>query len=165
MQDRVVLRPAALEDARDIYEINRTSLGYAIGWDMLYSQFKKILGNPDHRVWVAQTEEGGVWGYVHACRYECLFGGPMKNIISLAVSPRAQGHGVGRRLVEAVEAWAEEEDSFGVRLISGCERTSAHRFYEKLGYRNREDYKNFYKLVLAEEECRRRWEANADREE
>ena len=58
MQDRVVIRPAALEDARDIYEINRTSLGYAIGWDMLYSQFKKILGNPDHRVWVAQAEEG-----------------------------------------------------------------------------------------------------------
>jgi len=48
--------------------------------------------------------------------------------------PRAQGNGIGRALLAAVEGLARDGGGAFVRLNSRVERVQAHGFYEHLGY-------------------------------
>lgn len=53
----------------------------------------------------------------------------------LAVLPEFQHHGIGKMLMERVEDLAGERGVALVEITSGFQRTSAHAFYEHLGYR------------------------------
>ena len=68
--------------------------------------------------------------------------GRVAQIENVIVDPRERGRGVG----EAMMRWAIEEarrrDCFRVQLTSSKARTSAHRFYERLGFvRSHEGFK------------------------
>ena len=70
----------------------------------------------------------------------------MKNILGLVVDDKYQGQGVGKALLIKAEEWARESGSKGVRLNSAMRRKEAHKFYEKCGYHNRKDQKNYIKI-------------------
>ena len=53
----------------------------------------------------------------------------------LAVSPAAQGLGLGRRLVEACLAYARDHGARRVVLLSSTKLKAALRLYEGLGFR------------------------------
>lgn len=57
----------------------------------------------------------------------------------LAVIPQARGRGVGEALTRAVLDRAAELGLRGVVLSSGREMTTAHRIYERLGFRRTPD--------------------------
>ena len=59
---------------------------------------------------------------------------PLGRITSLIVTKDAQGHGLGRMLVEAAEAWMREEGCQLVEVTSNDRRAEAHAFYRHLGY-------------------------------
>jgi GNAT superfamily N-acetyltransferase len=42
--------------------------------------------------------------------------------------------GIGRRLMERIEAWLRDHGATRLTLTSGKQRTEAHRFYRRLGY-------------------------------
>jgi len=52
----------------------------------------------------------------------------------LAVSPKAQGKGLGERLVKAVLARAKEQGITHVVMSSSEKMTAAHRLYTRLGF-------------------------------
>ncbi|MEO6084654.1 MAG: GNAT family N-acetyltransferase [Umezawaea sp.] len=52
----------------------------------------------------------------------------------LAVSPTAQGRGIGDRLVQAVIAYAKEEGAHHLVLSSSEHMTTAHRLYARHGF-------------------------------
>jgi ribosomal protein S18 acetylase RimI-like enzyme len=52
----------------------------------------------------------------------------------LAVDPARQKHGLGRRLVEAAEAWCRERGVPKVMLLVRPENTGVRGFYDRLGY-------------------------------
>ena len=58
----------------------------------------------------------------------------MENILGLAVKSEYQNKGIGKRLIQAAEAWATENNINTMRLNSGISRTNAHNFYRHLGY-------------------------------
>jgi ribosomal protein S18 acetylase RimI-like enzyme len=65
-------------------------------------------------------------------------------ILGIAVEPEKQGTGVGRMLLEALDAVSAD---FGIKwllLHTATENTPARRLYEKIGYRILEFKKNFY---------------------
>ena len=53
----------------------------------------------------------------------------------LAVSPQARGHGAGRALVEACIECARRDGKSRLSLLTTANMTSAHRLYERLGFR------------------------------
>jgi putative acetyltransferase len=57
-------------------------------------------------------------------------------LAKLSVDPAAQGRGAGRRLCEAVLAFAREAGAVEVVLTSNKVLTSAIRLYESLGFRH-----------------------------
>ena len=89
-------------------------------------------------LWVATGADGELLGTVTFCPD----GSPWREIAGpdegefrmLAVSPAAQGRGVGARLVELALTRAHEEGRQAVVLSSLPEMRSAHRVYERFGF-------------------------------
>ena len=71
----------------------------------------------------------------------------MKNIMGIAVSASCKRRGIGRALLEQVEAWAVRDGAVGIRLVSGSERADAHAFYRKCGYTGDKQQINFKKKL------------------
>lgn len=58
-----------------------------------------------------------------------------------------QGHGIGRKLLAAVEDWARDTGAHAVRLVSGAARTGAHAFYRACGYEGNKMQLNLKKKI------------------
>jgi len=89
---------------------------------------------------------GVIVGYIHAEDYEVTYSDSLKNILAIVVDDRFRGNGIGQALLSAVETWAKETGSVGIRLNSSMARIEAHKFYEACGYVNRKDHKNYVKI-------------------
>jgi GNAT superfamily N-acetyltransferase len=70
---------------------------------------------------------------------------PLGRITALVVSKEAQGHGIGRILVEAAEDWMRKKGCQLVEVTSNDRRAQAHAFYRHLGY-ERSSIRFFKKL-------------------
>lgn len=140
------LREARPEDAERISEISRVSLGYASTPEDTAKRLASVAANPGHFLRVAEGEDGGAIGFIHACGYETLYFDPLKYVMALAVDPPHQGQGIGKALLTACEDWAKADGAAGVRLSSGSDRLAAHQFYLHLGYRIRKEQKSIWKV-------------------
>lgn len=138
----IIIRIADMADAPRICEINKNALGYDYPLPQTKARLSELLLRETDRIYVAVCQNE-VIGYIHAADYMCTYCAPLKNVIALAVDTSLQGRGVGRRLLKEAEAWARECGCAGVRLISGMDRTDAHRFYLHCGYTMRKTHKNF----------------------
>ena len=74
---------------------------------------------------------------------------PLGRITALVVAKDAQGHGIGRMLVEAAEEWMRNGGCQLVEVTSNDRRTAAHAFYRHLGY-ERSSIRFFKKLSSGE---------------
>lgn len=89
-------------------------------------------------LWVAESADGELLG----CVTVCPPGSPWREIARddegefrmLAVSPVAQGRGVGRLLVAHVLDRFRADGATAVALSSLSEMTTAHGLYERLGF-------------------------------
>lgn len=59
---------------------------------------------------------------------------PIGRISPLVVDGKAQGHGIGRLLVEAAEDWCRKRGCKLIEVTSNDRRTAAHAFYRHMGY-------------------------------
>ena len=66
---------------------------------------------------------------VGACR-------PFLVIENVVVSSEFRRSGIGRLLMDSIEAVAREQNCYYIILVSGGQRKEAHRFYAALGYKD-----------------------------
>lgn len=66
---------------------------------------------------------------------------PFMLIENVAVLESCQNHGIGKKLMAALESVAREKDCQYIILVSGNERTPAHSFYQSIGYEMRKGFK------------------------
>jgi GNAT superfamily N-acetyltransferase len=91
--------------------------------------------DPATSILVAEDPPGTVVGFAFATTRQDYFAGrPHAHIEVLAVLPAAQGRGVGRALIGAVEEWARSRGHANVTLNVFAENTRARAVYHRLGY-------------------------------
>jgi len=128
------LRSASVSDAVAICELT-SQLGYDVNGAALSSRLERILARSDQLVLIAEID-GRAVGWVHGEVSEYVEAESFVRIGGLVVDRSHRKQGIGRLLMEAIEAWAERQGCSIVRLSSSSTRTAAHRFYERIGYTN-----------------------------
>ena len=131
-----MLRDLRETDVKAICEINQEALGYSFSLEETDSQLARLSQDSHHFL----------LGYVHAEVYESLYSKAGFNILALAVSPQAQGQGIGKSLLQGLEKEAKRRSYGFIRLNSADNRLGAHAFYEKVGYTCDKVQKRFIRI-------------------
>lgn len=142
--NNILVRKVTPEDFEDIFILN-LALGYSYLKENLRERIQYILDNTKDVILVAEIK-GEVVGYIHASPYELMYFDSLMNILGFVVKEEQRGIGIGQRLITELERIAKESGFTGIRLTSGSTRIDAHRFYEKHGYVNKKEQKNFSKI-------------------
>ena len=130
-----MIRTVQVKDAGQIRDLCHQALGYDSTLEKVASQINKF-NQPDsgHFCYVFEEDQtGDILGYVEAEAYESVYSDSGLNVLGLAVFPSAQGHGIGRQLMERVEEFAKSSHYAFIRLNSASHRKEAHVFYERIG--------------------------------
>jgi GNAT superfamily N-acetyltransferase len=115
----------------------------AAGWIDLDAMLASVQGwvrdslqhaaEDNHAVFVAD-DEGRVAGVVTASERRHFTGAREAYVGELVVAGDAEGRGIGRALMDAVEEWARSRGLARVSLETGAANAGARRFYAALGY-------------------------------
>ena len=127
------IRPATTGDAEQVAGL-LGELGYPSASGFAEDKLGALSASPGDTVLVAERE-GQVVGVVHLHAGELFHElGKLGRVMAIIVHPGSRHHGVGRRLMEAVEQAATQAGCNKVEVTSGIYREGAHRFYRSLGY-------------------------------
>lgn len=140
-----IVRQAVISDAKDIYYINKTSLGYDYDLEEQKAKIEAVLNDSTQVIFVAETNNKVV-GYIHLVNYDVIYADNFKNCLGLAVDNDYKRNGIGSALLNQAEIWAKENGAAGIRLCSGVEREKAHQFYQSQGYEVTKLQKNIKKI-------------------
>jgi GNAT superfamily N-acetyltransferase len=152
------IRKATPQDAPQL-----TVLLKEIGWFELFesepleqagsrvkSQIERCLADSSHSLFVAEASEGSIVGYgsVHWLPY-LFMRGPEGYVSELFVRESARGQGVGKQLLQAIDAEARARGCVRLSLSNLRSRESYQRqFYVKAGWEERGEAANFIYRIL-----------------
>jgi GNAT superfamily N-acetyltransferase len=95
-----------------------------------------LLADPQRAAVLVAERSGAVIGMATAqLVISTAEGGPSALVEDVVVDERERGTGVGRRLLDALEAWASAQGASRLQLLADRENAPALRFYERLGWR------------------------------
>lgn len=144
-----IVRTAALADAASIAELSG-QLGYPATPEQVAERLRRLEGNTEHVVYLAELREGPAagkvigWVHVHECRF--VESEPCAEVSGLVIADGHRSRGAGRLLMQHAEQWARARALGAVLLRSNVVRAGAHAFYEKLGYQTIKTQKVFRKI-------------------
>ena len=121
-------------------------LGYALDRDELQRRYTWVAEADGHRVWLGEYR-GQVVALCHFFVRPALDKPPEVVVQALVVDDAARGHGIGKTMMDAVEAWASRQGFTSVALASHVARSAAHSFYERIGYIRSATSHQFRKLI------------------
>jgi ribosomal protein S18 acetylase RimI-like enzyme len=112
-----------------------TQLGYETRASEMQMRMEPILANKNYATFVG-ISDGKVCGMIgtFTC-YTYEHNSPSARILALVVSEKMRGRGVGEALIAAAEKNLAQRNIKRVAVNARFERTRAHEFYQKLGYR------------------------------
>lgn len=107
---------------------------------------EKINADPQKYLLAAEdADTGTLCGSLLGVVFEDICGDcrPILLIENVAVLESYQGRGVGRAMFEEIEKWGREMDCHYEILVSGLQRTGAHKFYKALGFDEVKGFKKY----------------------
>lgn len=129
----VIVREAQERDAGGVAKL-LNQLGYPNSPEQVAHRLPTLAEAADYGAFVAEVD-GQIVGVAafHVVRF-FEKAGRWCRLTALVVRKGMRGQGIGRRLVERVEAEARTLGCEQLELNSGDQRVDAHAFYEHLGY-------------------------------
>lgn len=107
---------------------------------------EKVESDPQKYLLAAvDRETGTLCGTLLGVVFEDICGDcrPILLVENVAVLPEYQGKGVGRAMFREIERWGREMDCHYEMLVSGNQRTGAHKFYKALGFDEVKGFKKY----------------------
>lgn len=134
-----MIRQAKSDDAKAINRLS-VQLGYGeVTDDVARNRIEQLLSSASDKVWVYQVDDEVV-GWIHAFIALRVASAPFIEIGGLAVDSTFRKQGVGRRLIEQAQQWADT-NQLSLRVRCNALRSDTHLFYKALGFRpSKEQY-------------------------
>ena len=129
----VAIRDACLQDAPALAELT-TQLGYQVDAQTIAARLAEVLARPASVLLVAAGEHDRPIGWLHLELHRTLTSPASVHIAGLVVDEAHRSGGVGKILLQAGEAWAQEHGVARMTLYSRQTRERAHAFYEREGF-------------------------------
>jgi GNAT superfamily N-acetyltransferase len=131
----LLVRDARATDSKALATLC-TQLGYPAAVDVMPGRIARLTQDPNARALVAE-DDGTVVGLasVHL-RFMINHATPLAQLTLLVVDESVRGRGVGRALVDVVEAWAKQRGCKRIVVTTALDRKGAHAFYERLEFRH-----------------------------
>jgi len=143
MSERIVVREARLDEEREVERLFEILDAYARGPGgqsaPLSDAARENLGpglreNPNAFVLFGELDQRVVGAAVCVWSYSTFAGRPSVNLHDFSVLPEAQGHGVGRALLEELEFRARERGCAKLTLEVHDSNDEAKRLYARFGF-------------------------------
>lgn len=145
-QSSIEIRLAQSGDAPRIAELSG-QLDYPAERHEISARLRKIKPTSHHAVFVAETLERKVIGWVHVSVTPLLEVELRAEINGLVVDDQERSRGTGAFLTRAAERWAREKGCKSMSVRSNVIRERAHLFYLRNGYEHYKTQKAFRKLI------------------
>ncbi|HEU4400533.1 MAG TPA: GNAT family N-acetyltransferase [Candidatus Polarisedimenticolia bacterium] len=145
-QAEVRIRTATHADATALADLS-TQLGYPSTATEIERRLERLLPDAGQSLYVAETAEGAVVGWVHVASHCFLGDEGFADVAGLVVDERHRGRGIGRLLLAEAERWAVRHGHARMNVRSRVQRERAHRFYLDLDYLHVKDQRVFRKAI------------------
>lgn len=139
MADSTEFQLAAVSDAVNLAVMSRDLVELGLGWSWTQSRIIRHIRSSESVVVVARSN-GSVAGFAIM-----RFGREEAHLDLLAVKPKYQRAGIGRRLMEWLEKSALVAGISVIYLEVRENKEGARAFYEKLGYRRVTRLRGYYR--------------------
>lgn len=143
-KNKLKIRRAKNADAPRLAEL-AGQLGYPTTPAQLRERLRRIQPASQHAVFVAESANDGVIGWLHVSRQPLLEVEIRAEVNTLVVAEGQRSLGAGARLLAAAEDWARKRGCKGMSVRSNVIRERAHKFYERNGYEHYKTQKSFRK--------------------
>lgn len=138
------IRRAKTQDAARLRELTG-QLGYPATLVEIRKRMQGIRSTTQHSLFVAETKDAGVIGWIHVGKQPLLEAEIVAQINGLVVADEHRSLGVGAQLLVAAEDWARKHGCKGMVVRSNVIRERAHQFYERNGFEHYKTQKTFRK--------------------
>jgi GNAT superfamily N-acetyltransferase len=134
----LVIRAAVVDDlpaVLDLYAQPEIDDGDVLPSDAAARIFRRFDDYPDYALYVAE-EAGEIVGSFALLVMHNLghLGAPSGIVEDVVVTPRLQGHGIGRAMMRFAVERCRDKGCYKLMLSSNAKRERAHAFYEALGF-------------------------------
>jgi GNAT superfamily N-acetyltransferase len=143
-KNELKIRRAKSSDAPRLADL-AGQLGYPTTTAQLRERFRRIQPASQHAIFVAESADDGVIGWLHVSRQPLLEEELRAEVNGLVVADGQRSLGAGARLLAAAEEWARKRGCKGMSVRSNVIRERAHKFYERNGYEHYKTQKSFRK--------------------
>lgn len=128
----ITIRDMRTDDVEAIMPL-LIQLGYEVNIAEITRRYEVLINAQNHHLFAADRD-GQIAGFCHVFARPALEKPPEAIVQSLVVDSGARHSGIGRALMDAVEAWAKSKGFGSIALYSQVDRDDAHAFYDSLGY-------------------------------
>ena len=133
MTNGVVVREATLADASVVAPL-LGELGYPTTPTQARARLRRMLARDDQKVLVAENAEAALGVLVLHVFPSLTYDRDIALIMTLVITEKARGVGVGRKLVDRAEVVARSLGASRLMVTTHNRRADAHAFYERLGF-------------------------------
>jgi GNAT superfamily N-acetyltransferase len=123
------------EDLEELGLLYQDLTGEAADLEKMAQTFQWMNVDPDYILLGAKLDDQLAGSLMGIICYELL--GPCRPFMvveNVIVGGRFRRQGIGKALMEAIEAVAREKGCYLIQLVSSGHRKEAHQFYESMGY-------------------------------
>ena len=134
------VRPARPQDAPDLarmlHDFNLEYDDPTPGVEVLEDRIRRFMA--DGTKWYLVAGDGSrSLGFAQFDFHASIWSeGPILFLDELYVKPAHRGRGMGRAMMEALRAAAEDRDAAGMEVVTGEDDTAARGLYESFGFEN-----------------------------
>lgn len=128
----MIIEKLKIEELSQVLELHKDIIPFAISFDKAFEMYNEMLLDDSYFVVVAKEEEEIIGSAIGICCKTLTV--PFLIIEDVVVKEGLRGKGIGKKIMESLDSFAERKKCAYAILVSSDFRKKAHKFYENHGF-------------------------------